>query len=106
MGEEKELEVILQGKGNTKDAAFSDALTGLQKQISAETKRVILRIEPLAVDFLEGTEQRFTEKFLFFFLKREVSVFHIKVRVRVRLFLVDLDDCAFTSEQGKQSFFR
>ena len=106
MGGERELEVVLEGGGGSKEAAFSNALAGLQKSIAEGGRYLIIRIEPLEVELIEGSERRRAEKFMFFFMKRDVSVFHVKIRVKVRVFRIDMDACNFAAERDKESFFR
>lgn len=106
MGEERELDILLEGFGKDKEEAFLNALGGLQKKVVSQTGGLILRIEPLSVEFIEGVELRRTEKFLFLFMKREISVYSIKVKVNVRVFLVRLENCAFRVEQEKRKFFQ
>lgn len=105
MSHEVEMNVVLEGKGKSKQDAFINAISFLQKKISSSVKGTVIRIEPLDVNFVEGTETRFTEKFFFFFMKREVSNFHLKVEVKVRVFSVDHDSFEFELNDRTKKFF-
>ena len=85
-----EKSVVVSGTGKTREEAFSKALASIQKVLGKEVEGTIIRIEPVAVRFLEGLETVSTERFMFFFLKRDVSTFFIKLEVDVNLFVVDV----------------
>jgi len=83
--------VIVSGTGKTRDEAFARAMSSVQKTLTKQVTGTIIRIEPLSVEFLEGKEVTSTEKFLFLFFKREVSTYTIKIKVKVSLYVVDVN---------------
>lgn len=87
--------VILEGKGKSKEEALGNALMGLQKSIKSGIKDIPIRIEPLEVQIIEGKELTYTERFMFFFMKREVKEYHIKIQVIVNLFTIDIESFNF-----------
>jgi len=97
-----ETSVVLTGKGKNARDSFIDAIGKMQRQITNDTKGTIIRIEPLDVVFLEGTETISTEKYFFFFMKRDVSHFTIKVEVKANVTIVDTDSFEFKQERKKQ----
>ena len=76
--------VVLTGKGKSAQDAFIDAIGKMQRQVTTDVKGTIIRIEPLEVVFLEGKEVITTEKYFFFFMKREVSKFTVKIEVKAK----------------------
>lgn len=94
--------ITLAGSDKTKEGAFINAINKLQMQISKEIKGLPIRIEPLNVTLVEGTEIIRTEKFLFFFMKKTVSKFTLKINVKVRATVVDVEK--FNFEQVKRKY--
>lgn len=99
-----ELKITLLGTGKTKEQAFSDAMLNIQKEVNKKVEGVIIRIEPLKVEILEGICETYTEKFFFFFLKRDVSNFKVKIEVDVRVFIVEINKFEFKKETVKGFF--
>lgn len=100
--EEKKVQtVVVKGKGETKVQAISDALSSIQKVILGKTDNVILRIEPTSVEVLSATEHRFTEKFLFFFWKRERVSFEVELKVATEMQVINTDKISFEKKEGK-----
>lgn len=89
----------LTGRDKTKVGAFANALSKLQGAITQEVTGIPLRIEPLAVQIEEAQEVVTTEKFLFLFLPKEVRYFTLKLQVRAKLILVDIDQHPFETVQ-------
>ncbi|MCG3865725.1 MULTISPECIES: DUF4312 family protein [unclassified Photobacterium] len=87
--------VEVSGKGNTKQSAFSSALNNVQKTILKETNNVILRIEPVDVEIISAEHKQTTEKFMFFFLPREKSIYSITINVTVNITLIETDEINF-----------
>ena len=100
-----ESSAILTGKGKNPREAFIEAIGKMQRHITDDTKGTIIRIEPLDVKFLEGKEVISTEKYFFFFMKRDVSIFTIKVEVKANVTVVDTDSFEFAKERAKQGIF-
>ena len=111
-----ETSVLVSGVGRTKKAAFADAMSKIQSQLSDKIAGYLIRIEPLEVSVVDGKEIVTTERFLFLFLKRDVSRFELRLCVKVRYFEVDVegydcrkvraDDSIFgLSNDGQGSFF-
>lgn len=94
MGNREEY-VMVSGVGRTREEAFAKAMASIQKTLARQVKETIIRIEPLEVVFQEGEEKSSSERFLFFFLKRTISTFKIKIRVKVNLFVVDVNSFEF-----------
>jgi uncharacterized protein (TIGR03578 family) len=92
---ESKQSVIVDGTGETKQQAFASALANIQKQLIADTHQTILRIIPETVTPLVLHEETYTEKFLFFFFKRQRTTFHVKLDVKVTITSIDLDALAF-----------
>ncbi|MGM0212511.1 DUF4312 family protein [Enterococcus sp. AZ109] len=99
--EKKIQKIIVSGKGDTKAAAFSDGLSQVQKKVLKGTSDVILRIEPKSVAVLAAEEQRYTERFLFFFLPREQVNYEVKLEIEVELLMIDMASVPF--EQVNQA---
>lgn len=98
------LMVQVQGSGKTREQALASAFGGIQSKVKDAAGGVPLRIEPIAVTVLEAKEERYTEKFMFFFWKRECEEFFLKLNVEVRVFLVKLEDIPFTVVKSKNLF--
>ena len=89
--------VEVSGKGNTKQSAFSSALNNVQKTILKETTNVILRIEPVDVEIVNAEHKKTIEKFMFFFLPREKSIYSITINVTVNILLIETDELNFNN---------
>ena len=59
--------VSVQGKGATKAAAFSDALSHVQSEVMKGNAHILLRIEPQDVEVVQALVTERKEAFLFFF---------------------------------------
>lgn len=70
--------VIVSGKGETKQHAFASALAEIQNKIM-EQSNVLLRIEPVNVDILKAVENKYTERFLFFFFPRQCISYEVEL---------------------------
>nr|WP_086940059.1 DUF4312 family protein [Thaumasiovibrio occultus] len=88
-------DVIVSGKGETKQQAFADALSQIQPALLKNNKKVLLRIEPQDVKVLEAYEKVQREKFLFFFLPRDKHHYRVKLEVTVTLTYIDVDQVDF-----------
>ncbi|MBE1276456.1 DUF4312 family protein [Enterovibrio baiacu] len=95
MKEQLTTDVIVSGKGETKQQAFAAALSQIQPTLLKNNQNVLLRIEPLDVKVLEAEENARTEKFLFFFLPRERRQYRVKLEVTVSLTHIDVEQVDF-----------
>ncbi|GGE79875.1 hypothetical protein GCM10007140_31760 [Priestia taiwanensis] len=87
--------VRIEGTGKTKEQAIGNALGRIQKKVMSMQKGMVIRIEPLDIDVVEAKEMEYTERFLFFFLPRKRSNFHVVLDVEVSLVLLKVDDIHF-----------
>ncbi|WP_430509730.1 DUF4312 family protein [Gottfriedia solisilvae] len=87
--------VRIEGIGQSKEQAVSDALGNIQRKIMSEQKGMIIRIEPLHVEVVEAKELTYTEHFLFFFFPRKRQKFKVVLDVDVNLFLLNIDEIQF-----------
>lgn len=99
--EEKEITLKVEGSGETREQALNTALSNIQKQVGGTP----LRIEPLDVEVLEATEMRKTERFLFLFFPRIRSTYYLRLKVKIRIISIHLENITFQS-QAEQSLFR
>lgn len=91
MNKQFEEHVSVNGKGSSKKHAISQALAKIQSQVMQKYKNhMIIRIEPLDVKISKIEEEKYIEKFLFFFLKREKSNVKVQLDVTVSLFLMEI----------------
>lgn len=98
--EKKKIEqVVVAGKGDTKQAAFSSALSEIQKKVLKESSDVLLRIEPRAVTILSAEEVSYTERFLFFFFPRTRTHYQVELKVEVEMTLVEMASVPFKKAQ-------
>lgn len=88
-------DVIVSGKGDTRQQAFAAALSQIQPMLLKNNQKVLLRIEPQDVKVLEAKEKVRTERFLFFFLPREKRQYCVKLEVTVNLTYIDVDQVDF-----------
>ncbi|MEZ9522997.1 DUF4312 family protein [Enterovibrio norvegicus] len=95
MKEQLTTDVVVSGKGETKQQAFAAALSQIQPTLLKNNQKVLLRIEPLDVKVLEAEEKVRTEKFLFFFLPRERRQYCVKLEVTVSLTHIDVEQVDF-----------
>lgn len=104
----REVTIEVSGSGKTKEEAFAKAMSMVQKKLSQQEQGILIRIEPLEVDLVEGREVTGTERFLFFFFKREISTFTVKLNVKVNLYTVDIESVEFekTKETGRLKWLR
>ncbi|MCR1926332.1 DUF4312 family protein [Enterococcus gallinarum] len=87
--------VIVSGKGETKQHAFASALAEIQNKLMASAK-VLLRIEPVNVEVLKAVENKYTERFLFFFFPRQRVNYEVELSVTITVTEIRLADVPFT----------
>lgn len=95
MKQQYETQVTVQGKGDSKAKAFSDALSKVQQQVLRTSQKILLRIEPIDVRVLCAQESVRTEKFLFFFLARERRNYSVELEITVSVTVIDTDKVDF-----------
>lgn len=96
MKESRTSKVTVQGCGKTKNDAMSHALSQIQKTILKDSKKIILRIEPVDIDIIESTYKEVKEKFLFVFFPRVKTTYFLTLDVTVDITLFDLDEVEFS----------
>ncbi|MCS3456484.1 DUF4312 family protein [Aeromonas rivuli] len=89
-------QVVVSGKGATRQQAFAAALSKVQQNLLKETEQVLLRVEPLAVKVLKAEESIRVEKFLFFFLPRTRHEFRVELEIQVSINAIDTRQLDFT----------
>ena len=89
-------QVIVNGKGTTRQQAFAAALSQVQHCLLKDNPRVMLRIEPVEVQVLKAEESVRVEKFLFFFLPRQRREFRVQLEITVKVCRLDVDKVDFT----------
>ncbi|EOD56956.1 DUF4312 family protein [Aeromonas molluscorum] len=89
-------QVVVSGKGSTRQQAFAAALSKVQQNLLKETEQVLLRVEPLAVKVLKAEESTRVEKFLFFFLPRTRHEFRVELEIQVSINAIDTRQVDFT----------
>ena len=94
MKEDFTTQVMVNGKGATRQQAFAAALSQVQHTLLKDNPRVMLRIEP--VEVLEAEESVRVEKFLFFFLPRQRHEFRVRLAITVKVISLDVDKVDFT----------
>ena len=96
MKEDFTTQVIVNGKGATRQQAFAAALSQVQHTLLKDNPRVMLRIEPVEVQVLKAEESVRVEKFLFFFLPRQRHEFRVRLAITVKVTSLDVDKVDFT----------
>ena len=91
--------VRVEGKGENKAAAFSSALSQVQRTVlKASVNNVLLRIEPQDVKVIKAEESVKREKFLFFFLAREKKSYYVALDITVNLTVIDTEQVVFVTK--------
>ena len=96
MKEDFTTQVMVNGKGATRQQAFAAAHRQVQSSLLKDNPRVMLRIEPLEVRVLKAEESVRVEKFLFFFLPRQRREFRVQLEITVKVTSLDTDKVTFT----------
>ncbi|WP_323878180.1 DUF4312 family protein [Aeromonas hydrophila] len=96
MKEDFTTQVMVSGKGSTRQQAFAAALSQVQPTLLKDNPRVMLRIEPLEVQVLKAEESVRVEKFLFFFLPRQRREYLVQLAITVKVTSLDAEQVAFT----------
>lgn len=87
--------VTVSGNGNTKQSAFSSALSNIQKSILKDNEQVILRIEPVDVKLVNAEKKERIEKFMFFFLPKNKTTYSVTIDVTVNVTVINIDQLDF-----------
>ena len=90
--------VRVEGKGENKAAAFSAALSQVQRTVLKSTQNILLRIEPQDVKVLKAELSVKNEKFLFFFLPRERKTYSVELDITVSVTIINTDKVDFVSK--------
>jgi len=90
--------VRVEGKGENKAAAFSSALSQVQRTVLKSTQNILLRIEPQDVKVITAEETVKREKFLFFFLVRERKSYYVALDITVNLTAINTDQVVFVTK--------
>ncbi|GAB2023777.1 hypothetical protein RyT2_28580 [Pseudolactococcus yaeyamensis] len=91
--------VEVSGQGATKQSAFSDAISKVQRKIMAGREDVFLQIIPIGIEALSATKESYTEKFCFFFLPRKKTKYAVTLLVHVTMTIVEMDTVKFVENQ-------
>ncbi|WP_447771874.1 DUF4312 family protein [Aeromonas veronii] len=91
-------QVIVNGKGMTRQQAFASALSQVQPSLLKDNQQVLLRIEPVDVQVLKAEESVRVEKFLFFFLPRQRREYRVQLEIKVQVTSLDVARVTFTQE--------
>ncbi|MGL6398107.1 DUF4312 family protein [Aeromonas veronii] len=89
-------QVIVNGKGMTRQQAFASALSQVQPTLLKDNQQVLLRIEPVDVQVLKAEESVRVEKFLFFFLPRQRREYRVQLEIKVQVTSLDVTKVTFT----------
>lgn len=90
--------VRVEGKGENKAAAFSAALSQVQRTVLKSTTNILLRIEPQDVKVIAAEETVRKEKFLFFFLARERKSYYVVLDITVNMTAIETDKVVFVTK--------
>ena len=90
--------VRVEGKGENKAAAFSAALSQVQRTVLKSTNNILLRIEPQGVKVITAEETVRKEKFLFFFLARERKSYYVVLDITVNMTAIETDKVVFVTK--------
>ncbi|MDN5680663.1 MAG: DUF4312 family protein [Ewingella sp.] len=90
--------VRVEGKGENKAAAFSAALSQVQRTVLKSTNNILLRIEPQDVKVITAEETVRKEKFLFFFLARERKSYYVVLDITVNMTAIETDKVVFVTK--------
>ncbi|HHQ4922575.1 TPA: DUF4312 family protein [Aeromonas veronii] len=96
MKEKFTTQVIVNGKGTTRQQAFASALSQVQPTLLKDNQQVLLRIEPVDVQELKAEESVRVEKFLFFFLPRQRREYRVQLEIKVQITSLDVAKVTFT----------
>ena len=96
MKEDFTTQVIVNGKGTTRQQAFASALSQVQPTLLKDNQQVLLRIEPVDVQVLKAEESVRVEKFLFFFLPRQRREYRVQLEITVQVTSLDVARVTFT----------
>ncbi|MFU1545280.1 DUF4312 family protein [Aeromonas veronii] len=96
MKEDFTTQVMVSGKGPTRQQAFAAALSQVQPTLLKDNQQVLLRIEPVDVQVLKAEESVRVEKFLFFFLPRQRREYRVQLEIKVQVTSLDVAKVTFT----------
>ena len=93
--------IRISGSGSSKEHAFASAFGQVQKEVVKNSGKIMLQINPVDVEIIEAQELTYTEKFLFFFFKRERSKYHVVLDVTVDMTYIDQEAVKFDQVNPK-----
>jgi uncharacterized protein (TIGR03578 family) len=86
------------GLASSKKAAFSAALSQVQAKMIQECPQVLLKIEPVDIQVQSLVKHSKTEKFLFFFLPRQIESYQVVLNITVKVLAFEIDNIAVHSK--------
>ncbi len=97
--------VRVTGKGDTKQKAFAQALSQIQKQVVENVDAVTLQITPRQVTPVSLQSETYRERFLLFFFPRTRTTYHATIDVLVTINAIDLTQVPF-EEKAKNAAWK
>ena len=91
--------LTLTGIGETKEAAFNQIFSQIKNKVARESQEIIIRIEPMDVHVISATQLTYKERFLGILFPRTRNRYTLKVRVSVRLRVIELSKIDFKEEK-------
>lgn len=89
---QEDRDFTLEGYGKDKVEAFNKAFSTLQNQAYASLQgKLLLHMEPLAVEILEEHQQNTVEKMVGFFKPKPIMHYQVKFRVTVSLKYIPIE---------------
>jgi len=95
--------IRVEGKGASKEVAFGQAFTRIQKEVTGKYGKMIVRLEPLDVVVRTAEVETYIEKFFFFFFPRKRSSYLVELDVEVMLSYMDEEEVVFEEVMAKRS---
>lgn len=93
--------IKVNGTAEKKTEAFANALNSVQQNVLKNTNDVILRIEPVDVLIELAEERTYKEKFLFFFIPRMRTDYHVVLNVIVEITMIEIERVKFVKKETK-----
>lgn len=93
--------IRISGTGPSKEHAFASAFGSIQKEVVKNSGKIMLQINPVDVEIVEAQELTYTEKFLFFFFRRERSKYHVVLDVTIDMTYIDQETIRFDQVNPK-----
>ena len=87
--------VVVEGKGESRTAAFASALSSIQKKLMKDSEDVTLKLSPIDIEVISAKHRVSKEKFMFFFFPREKHHYEVSLNVTVEQTYVPIDTVEF-----------